>query len=133
VSSASAHAFLSPFAALIMLQLLVLAAASRLPARIHQEADSSKAPAPAPGQLAVRPESVWRQPRILHRWDAGSPQCHQRQRILCAVPHYFETVLELSQHLDRFESSERGKSGMMIPAMSMGIFDRFLAILVTAE
>jgi hypothetical protein len=53
-----AAAFLVPFAALIMLQLLVLAAASRLPVRIHQEADSSKAPAPAPGQLAVRPESV---------------------------------------------------------------------------
>jgi EmrB/QacA subfamily drug resistance transporter len=58
VSSASAHAFLVPFAALIMLQLLVLAAASRLPVRIHQEADSSKAFGPAPGQLAVRPESV---------------------------------------------------------------------------
>ena len=37
-----------------MLQLLVLAAASRLPVRIYQKADSSKAPAPAPGQLAVR-------------------------------------------------------------------------------
>jgi hypothetical protein len=34
VSSASAHAFLVPFAALIMLQLLVLASASRLPIRI---------------------------------------------------------------------------------------------------
>jgi len=58
VTSASAHAFLVPFAALIMLQLLVLAAASRLPVRIHQEADSSKAPGPAPGQLAVSPESA---------------------------------------------------------------------------
>jgi MFS family permease len=58
VTSASAHAFLIPFAALIMLQLLVLAAASRLPVRIHQEADLSKAPGPAPGQLAVRPESA---------------------------------------------------------------------------
>jgi MFS family permease len=57
-SSASAHAFLVPFAALIMLQLLVLAAAGHLPVRIHQEADSSKAPGPAPGQLAVRPESA---------------------------------------------------------------------------
>src|SRR6202046_3426776 len=56
VSSASAPAFLVHFAALIVLQLLVLAAASRLPVRIHQEADSSKAPSPAPGQLAVRPE-----------------------------------------------------------------------------
>jgi MFS family permease len=58
VTSASAHAFLVSFAALIMLQLLVLAAASRLPVRIHQKADSSKAPGPAPGQLAVRPESA---------------------------------------------------------------------------
>ena len=58
VTSASAHAFLIPFATLIMLQLLVLAAASRLPVRIHQEADSSKAPSPAPGQLAVRAESA---------------------------------------------------------------------------
>jgi MFS family permease len=38
VSCASAHAFLIP--------------------RIHQEADSSKAPIRAPGQLAVRPESA---------------------------------------------------------------------------
>ena len=58
VTSSSAHAFLIPFAALIMLQLLVLAAASRLPGRVHQEADSSKAPALAPGQLAVCPESA---------------------------------------------------------------------------
>jgi hypothetical protein len=58
VTSASAHAFLIPFAALIILQLLVLAAASRLPVRIHQESDSSKAPGPTPGQLAVRPESA---------------------------------------------------------------------------
>jgi EmrB/QacA subfamily drug resistance transporter len=58
LTSASAHAFLVPFATLIMLQLLVLAAASRLPARIHQEADSGKAPSPAPGQLAVRAESA---------------------------------------------------------------------------
>jgi sugar phosphate permease len=58
VSSASAHAFLVPFAALILLQLLVLASASRLPVRIHRDADSSKAPGPAPGQLAVRPESA---------------------------------------------------------------------------
>jgi hypothetical protein len=41
-----------------MLQLLVLAVASRLPARIHQEADSSKAPGRVPGQLAVRAESA---------------------------------------------------------------------------
>jgi hypothetical protein len=52
VTSASAHAFLIPFAALIMLQLLVLAATSRLPVRIHQEADST------PAQLAVRAESA---------------------------------------------------------------------------
>jgi EmrB/QacA subfamily drug resistance transporter len=58
VTSASAHAFLVPFAALTVLQLLVLAAASRLPVRIHPEADSSKAPSPAPGQLAVRAESA---------------------------------------------------------------------------
>jgi hypothetical protein len=56
VSSVSTHAFLVTFAALIVLQLLVLAAARRLPIRIHREADSSKAP--APGQLAVRPESA---------------------------------------------------------------------------
>jgi hypothetical protein len=49
VSSASAHAFLVPFVALIMLQLLVLASASRLPVRIHQDGDSSKAPGPTPG------------------------------------------------------------------------------------
>jgi EmrB/QacA subfamily drug resistance transporter len=36
VTSDSAHAFLVPFVTLIMLQLLVLAAASRLPVRIHQ-------------------------------------------------------------------------------------------------
>jgi EmrB/QacA subfamily drug resistance transporter len=58
VTSASAHAFLVPFATLIILQLLVLAAASRLPVRIHPEADSSKAPSPPPGQLAVRAESA---------------------------------------------------------------------------
>jgi uncharacterized membrane protein len=58
VTSASAHAFLVPFATLIMLQLLVLVAARRLPVRIHQEADSSKAHSPAPGQLAVRAESA---------------------------------------------------------------------------
>jgi MFS family permease len=58
VTSASAHAFLVPFAALTVLQLLVLAAASRLPVRIHPEADSSKAPSSAPGQLAVRAESA---------------------------------------------------------------------------
>ncbi|HEX4120374.1 MAG TPA: DHA2 family efflux MFS transporter permease subunit [Verrucomicrobiae bacterium] len=57
-SSGSAHAFLIPFAALIVLQLLVLASASRLPVRIHQDVDSSKAPAPARRQLAVRPESA---------------------------------------------------------------------------
>jgi MFS family permease len=58
VSPASAHSFLVPFAALIMLQLLVLVSASRLPVRIHQHADSSKAPGPAPGQLAVTHESA---------------------------------------------------------------------------
>jgi EmrB/QacA subfamily drug resistance transporter len=58
VSSASAHVFLVPFAMLIVLQLLVLAAASRLPVRIHPEADSSKASSPAPGQLSVRAESA---------------------------------------------------------------------------
>jgi hypothetical protein len=58
VTSASAHAFLIPFAALIMLQLLVFAATSRLPVRIHQEDDSSKAPIAVPGQLAVRAESA---------------------------------------------------------------------------
>jgi hypothetical protein len=56
VSPVSAHAFLVPFAALIILQLLVLASASRLPVRIHQDVDSSKAPGPAPGQLAVTSE-----------------------------------------------------------------------------
>jgi len=58
VSSASARAFLVPFAALILLQLLVLASASRLPVRIQQDVDSSKAPGAPPGQLAVRPESA---------------------------------------------------------------------------
>jgi EmrB/QacA subfamily drug resistance transporter len=58
VTSASAHAFLVPFATLIMLQLLVLAAASRLPVRIHKETESSEAPSPVPGQLAVRAESA---------------------------------------------------------------------------
>ena len=51
-TSASAHAFLVPFAVLVMLQMLVLAATSRLPVRIHQDADST------PGQLAVRAESA---------------------------------------------------------------------------
>ena len=51
-TSASAHAFLVPFAVLIMLQMLVLAATSRLPVRIHPDADST------PGQLAVRAESA---------------------------------------------------------------------------
>jgi MFS family permease len=58
VSSASAHAFLVPFAALILLQLLVLVSANRLPIRIQQDSDSSKAPSPAPGQLAARAESA---------------------------------------------------------------------------
>jgi hypothetical protein len=58
VSSASTRAFLLPFAALIMLQLLVLASASRLPVRIHQDAESTTVPGPAPGQLAVRVESA---------------------------------------------------------------------------
>jgi EmrB/QacA subfamily drug resistance transporter len=58
VTSAPAHAFLIPFAALIMLQLLVLAAASRLPVHIHPDAASSNAPSPAHGPLAVRPESA---------------------------------------------------------------------------
>ena len=40
------------------LRSTVASAASRLPVRIHQEADSSKAPIPAPGQLAVRAESA---------------------------------------------------------------------------
>ncbi len=55
---AAARAFLVPFAALILLQLLVLASAGRLPGRVRQDADSSKAPGPVPGQLAVRPESA---------------------------------------------------------------------------
>ena len=58
VSSASAHAFLVPFAALILLQLLVLASASRLPVRIQQDANPSRASSPAPGQLAARAESA---------------------------------------------------------------------------
>jgi len=58
VTSASAHAFLVPFSALIALQLLVLAFASRLPVRIHQDADSTKAPGPTPEQLAVSAESA---------------------------------------------------------------------------
>jgi hypothetical protein len=58
VTSASAHAFLIPFSALIALQLLVLASASRLPVRIHQDADSTKAPGPTPEQLAVSSESA---------------------------------------------------------------------------
>jgi EmrB/QacA subfamily drug resistance transporter len=58
VPSASAHAFFVPFAALIMLQLLVFASASRLPVRIQQDADPSKAPGPLPAQLAVPAESA---------------------------------------------------------------------------
>jgi EmrB/QacA subfamily drug resistance transporter len=42
VSSASAQTFFVPFAALIVLQLLVLASATRLPIRIYQDADSSR-------------------------------------------------------------------------------------------
>jgi EmrB/QacA subfamily drug resistance transporter len=58
LSSASAHAFLVPFATLVVLQLLVLASASRLPVRINQGVDSIKASGPVPAQLAVRPESA---------------------------------------------------------------------------
>jgi MFS family permease len=58
VPSASAHAIFVPFAALIMLQLLVFASASRLPVRIQQDADPSKAPGPLPAQLAVPAESA---------------------------------------------------------------------------
>jgi EmrB/QacA subfamily drug resistance transporter len=57
-SSASARAFLIPFAALILLQLVVLASASRLPVRIHQDAETSNAPGHAPEPLAVHPDSA---------------------------------------------------------------------------